>query len=65
MRNHAMCGRLRVGIYIRLFLVSFSMESMEAVSHGLVDISCPVAATPMTVETPQPLWQASSAARIT
>lgn len=30
-----------------------------------VEISCPAAATPMTILCPQPLWQASSAARIT
>ena len=31
---------------------------------GRVEISCPAAATPMMVETPQPLWQHSSAWRI-
>ena len=32
---------------------------------GRVAISCPAAATPMTTLWPQPLWQHSSAARIT
>lgn len=35
------------------------------VTHGRVEISCPAAATPMTVDIPHPLWQASSAALIT
>lgn len=30
--------------------------------NGRVDISCPAAATPMMVDTPQPLWQDSRAA---
>jgi hypothetical protein len=34
-------------------------------THGRVEISFPAAATPMMVETPQPLWHASSADRIT
>ena len=32
---------------------------------GLVAISCPEPATPMMIDSPQPLWQASSATRIT
>jgi hypothetical protein len=35
------------------------------VTYGRVDISWPAAATPMIVETPQPLWHASNAALIT
>lgn len=31
----------------------------------LVEISCPAAATPMIIDSPQPLWHASSAARMT
>ena len=31
--------------------------------NGRVEISCPAAATPMMVDTPQPLWQLSRAAR--
>lgn len=34
-------------------------------TYGLVEISCPAAATPMIVLTPQPLWQASRAWRMT
>ena len=33
--------------------------------NGRVEISCPAAATPMMTEVPQPLWQHSSAWRIT
>lgn len=35
------------------------------VNLRLVAISCPAAATPMMIDSPQPLWHASSAARIT
>jgi hypothetical protein len=37
----------------------------KELTHGRVEISFPAAATPMTVETPHPLWQDSSAARMT
>jgi hypothetical protein len=40
-------------------------EKVQVETHGRVEISFPAAATPMTVETPQPLWHASSADRIT
>ena len=33
--------------------------------NGLVAISLPAAATPMIVDTPQPLWQDSKASRYT
>jgi hypothetical protein len=36
-------------------------ECMSQLAHGLVDISFPAAATPMMVDTPQPLWHDSSA----
>lgn len=37
----------------------------EVSAHGRVEISWPAAATPITVDTPQPLWQASKADRMT
>lgn len=33
--------------------------------NGLVEISCPAAATPMMHDSPHPLWAASRAARMT
>lgn len=32
--------------------------------NGRVEISCPAAATPIIIDVPQPLWQASNACRI-
>lgn len=49
----------RVGINDR------KVEAKERTTYGRVEISFPAAATPITVETPHPLWQASRAARMT
>ena len=35
------------------------------ITYGRVEISAPAGATPMMLQTPQPLWQHSSASRIT
>ena len=45
------------------FILLFEVWSKRM--YGRVEISWPAAATPMTVETPHPLWQASRAALIT
>ncbi len=47
------------------FLLGSYLRYRTINTHGRVDISWPAAATPMTVLTPQPLWHASSAERIT
>src|SRR5271156_1842242 len=45
--------------------ISYEPHAYQGVHPRLVEISCPAAATPMIMLWPHPLWQASSAARMT
>jgi len=55
----------KLGIVAKPSQLMMDEKDFPLPTYGRVEISCPAAATPIMVETPHPLWQASSAALIT